>query len=327
MRQEIIERLSEITDEEQFILVRENSDKHRSMYAKSGRFIIERRIISNMATGEATAAVSMRAHPRFKDFPAHSHDYIEFMYVCSGSITHIFKDAEVKVPADSIIALSKNARHAIKAASENDIGINLIISVELFEALLDKIRQSSSLQLRRLEALLERDRVDYCVFDASSSIPIKNLLENMILSFVCDGLGDGYTLQRSFELLLCYIADMQSSDSTDVPLPIEEKMKKKILNYVRTSYTTATLTEASKMLGLSSPYLSRWIKKQFGVSFKDLVMNERFSAAEKMLLTTSVPIGDIINNVGYENSSYFHKEFKRRYGMPPSAYRKSLNRN
>ena len=55
-----------------------------------------------------------------------------------------------------------------------------------------------------------------------------------------------------------------------------------------------------------------------------LLMEERFTAAEKMLMTTDIPIGDIINNVGYENSSYFHKEFKDRYGMPPNEYRRRL---
>ena len=41
-----------------------------------------------------------------------------------------------------------------------------------------------------------------------------------------------------------------------------------------------------------------------------------------LLSATSMPVGEIINRVGYENSSYFHKEFKRRYGMTPNRYRK-----
>ena len=321
MRQEIIDRLSLLTEEEQFILVQKNDDSQRSLYSRSKRFIIERRRMSNIISGESTAPISMRAHPRFKDFPIHSHDYIEVMYVCSGSITHIFSDREVLLDTDDIIILGKETKHAIRTAGENDIGVNFIISVELFELLINRIRQNSTLPLRQLEAMLERGDNIFCVFSASQNISVRNLMENMIYSVFYQTDSDGYTLQQSLELLLCYLASMQRTQETMSADSYEEKNKKKILNYIRTSYSTATLTEAAQMLGLSSPYLSRWIKRHFDKSFKELLMEQRFSAAEKMLVTTDIPIGDIINNVGYENSSYFHKEFKRRYGMPPSEYR------
>ena len=106
MQQSIIERLSKLTDEEQFLLVRENTSPQKQIYAKSGRFIIERRHISNISLGESTAAISMRQHPRFRDFPLHSHDYVEIMYVCNGSITHVFDGEEVTLHKDDIIVLA-----------------------------------------------------------------------------------------------------------------------------------------------------------------------------------------------------------------------------
>ena len=77
------------------------------------------------------------------------------------------------------------------------------------------------------------------------------------------------------------------------------------------------------MLGLSPSYLSRTVCTLFGQSFKDLLMAERFEAAKELLSTTNMSIGEIINRVGYENSSYFHKEFRKRYAQTPGAYRKS----
>ena len=77
------------------------------------------------------------------------------------------------------------------------------------------------------------------------------------------------------------------------------------------------------MLGLSPSYLSRLVCASFGVSFKDLLMSARFDAAARLLSSTDMPIGDIINRVGYENSSFFHKEFKKRYGQTPNNYRKN----
>ncbi len=141
-----------------------------------------------------------------------------------------------------------------------------------------------------------------------------------ILPFLMEvGIDSVYSLPRNFgqrQYITPYSADTSE-------ISYDEKLKKKILNYIRTSYSTATLTEAAHMMGLSPSYLSRTVCNVFGQSFKDLLMAERFEAARELLRSTTMPIGDIINRVGYENSSYFHKEFRRRYGQTPGAYRKS----
>ena len=44
--------------------------------------------------------------------------------------------------------------------------------------------------------------------------------------------------------------------------------------------------------------------------------------AEGLVVRTDMNIGDIISSVGYDNESYFHKEFRKRYGCTPLALRK-----
>lgn len=322
MKAEILQKLSQITEEEQYILVQENPS-HRSLYAKSGRFIIERRHISQLSFGESTAAICLHPHPRFRGFPSHSHDFIEIMYVCNGSITHVIGDQTVRLKTDDIILLGKDTRHSILSAGQDDIGINLIISTDLFETLLHSLRQRSQLPITQFERLLQRDGLPFCVFHASESIAVRNLLESMIASVICEKKANGYILQQSLALLLCYLAD--TTDAVESPQiePYETALKQRILNYIQTSYSTATLTEAASMLGLSPSYFSRLTSKSFGKSFKELLMDERFSMAQELLRSTDLSIGEIINQIGYENSSYFHKEFKARYGMTPSEYRKS----
>lgn len=322
MQRQILEQLSEITEEEQYIMIPENPSP-RALYAKSGRFIIERRHMSHLSFGESTAAICLRPHPRFREFPTHSHDFIEIMYVCSGRITHVFGNQRLVLNTDELILLGRDTKHSLLAAGKNDIGINLIISTELFELLIHSLRQNSQLPGKTFERLLNGDGLPYYVFDASDSLPIRNLMESMIHSVICERRRDGYILQQSLNLLLCYLASMEAAKAPTLQESYEDKLKKKILNYIRTSYRSATLTEAAQMTGLSPSYLSRTVCHAFGVSFKELLMTERFDAARELLRTTGMPIGDIINRVGYENSSYFHKEFKRRYGLTPGAYRRS----
>ena len=145
----------------------------------------------------------------------------------------------------------------------------------------------------------------------------------MIYSAVVLGKSDDYLLEQSVKLLLCYLCGISDVQSVQDEVSYAEGNKNKILKYVRTSYSTATLTECARVLRLSPTYLSRWVCANFGQSFKDLLMSERFSVACDLLATTATPIGEIIVKVGYENSSYFHKEFKRRFGVTPLQYRKT----
>ena len=94
-----------------------------------------------------------------------------------------------------------------------------------------------------------------------------------------------------------------------------------LIYYIKTSYKSATLTEAAGLLGLTPAYLSRWTKSKLGMPFKQLLMEKRFSVAVGLITETSTPINVIISDVGYENSSYFHKQFLRRYGITPKTMR------
>ncbi len=320
MRQEILSRLTDITEEEQFILIEKAPDP-KEIYSRSGRFIIERRRMSSLSFGESTAAICIRQHPRFRDFPLHSHDYIEIMYVCGGSITHKIGGETVTLGEDDLIILGKDTKHSILSAKENDIGINLIIAAELFEDAYNKMRKNSQLSNRAIENLLHGEGMPYCVFSARDCLPVQNIMESMISSVICEGNAGGYVLRQSVNLLICYLSSLFPDAPDDGSR--KEKLKKRILGYIESSYSTATLTEAAEMLGLSPSYLSRLICEYFGVSFKKLLTDARFETACGLLMSTDLPIGDIINRVGYENSSYFHKEFKKRFGITPNNYRRS----
>ena len=316
----------EITPEEQYILVRDGSS-HQDLYSKSGRFIIERRHLSNIVLGESTAPLCLRAHPRFCEFPTHSHDFIEIMFVCSGRITHMFGNTPVELAENDLLIIGKDSKHSILKSSKNDIGINLIISPDLFENLIHAIRLESGLDVKVFSELLGGSNIPYCVFHTENNISVANIVESLIFSVIFSDEADSYTLQESLKLLLCHLASMGDGDPAHIHAgSYEDKTKKKVINYIKTSYSTATLTEAAEMLGLSPTYLSRWICLNFGLSFKELLMNERFTAARELLANTDMSIGDIIFHIGYENTSYFHKEFKRRYGITPKNYRREYQK-
>jgi YesN/AraC family two-component response regulator len=94
-----------------------------------------------------------------------------------------------------------------------------------------------------------------------------------------------------------------------------------VLRYIEENYRTATLTEIAAQLNQSVYQLSRLIKEQAGHTFKDLLQTKRLNLAVYLLTTTSLSVEDIITAVGYENTSYFHRLFKGKFGITPKVYR------
>lgn len=75
-------------------------------------------------------------------------------------------------------------------------------------------------------------------------------------------------------------------------------------------------------LGMSPIYLSRVYKQQTMNAIVDVINQIRLEQAKEQLEQTDNSIIDIALKTGYTSSSYFHRLFKRSFGVTPSDYRK-----
>ena len=105
----------------------------------------------------------------------------------------------------------------------------------------------------------------------------------------------------------------------------EEQILIKILRYIDENYKNGSLTELAKDLHYDFFWLSREIKKQTGKTYTELVQEKRLAQACFLLKNTDITISDIAIQVGYDNISYFHRIFKKRFNMSPKAYKSTAN--
>ena len=97
-----------------------------------------------------------------------------------------------------------------------------------------------------------------------------------------------------------------------------------VLSYVEEHYKNGSLSELADMMGYDVYWLSREIKKRTGKTYKELLQAKRMNQALYLLGSSTLPILDIIESVGYDNTSYFYRKFKEKYGMSPKEYREKL---
>ena len=310
----LIEKLMPITDEEKKILDGDGSI-NRDLY-----FLYDKESIMNskklLSDGKN---ITVRAHTRFAHFPKHSHDYVEIIYMCSGSTTHIIDGKEVILKEGELLLLCQSAVQEILPAGENDIAINFIVLPEYFDTVLGMLgEEDTPLRNFVLSCIKRKAGGGYLHFKVSDILPIQNLIENLIWTLLNETPNKRNINQITMGLLFLQL--INCSDRLDSGIN-EEKITVKALRYIEKSYKDATLSELSEILHYDISALSREIKRKTGRNWNELLIEKRLSQACFLLKNTDMTVDEIANAVGYENKSFFYSCFKKKYGVSPRRYR------
>lgn len=98
-----------------------------------------------------------------------------------------------------------------------------------------------------------------------------------------------------------------------------------IADYVRRNYQNEiSMQDAAKAMNYSEAYFCKLFKQCFSCNFTAYLAEYRMEEAKKLLARPTVNIKDIGKAVGYGDSNYFTKVFRRYTGMSPSEYRAKL---
>jgi len=84
-----------------------------------------------------------------------------------------------------------------------------------------------------------------------------------------------------------------------------------------------TLEEIIDQSCKCAEHVSRTFKKYLDVTPSQYLKGIKLKKAADLLRNTNYPIKEICYLSSYENSNYFHKQFKELYSQTPSEYRKS----
>ena len=78
----------------------------------------------------------------------------------------------------------------------------------------------------------------------------------------------------------------------------------------------------ARELHLSRSQLNRFLKDQYGMTFREKLLRTRLDRASWLLRHTEKPVEDIVGAVGYSSESAFFQVFRKHFGMTPEKYRK-----
>lgn len=259
-----------------------------------------------------------------KEFPAawHFHEEYELTYIVKSTGVRYVGNSMETFDNDDLVMVGSNLPHCWKTIGEQTEDVECIViqwREDLLKNWLDKE------EIKYIKDLLKRSQRGIR-FSKSFAIEIKEMLLKMV------------ELQ-SFERLILFLQVLQKlSLSKDFELLAgpnftnslsykESKRINVVYDYLKEHYLEKiTLDDISDVMNMSNDTFSRFFKKTFNCSFFSFLNEYKISIACKMLIDTDLSVSEVGYKTGYNNLTFFHRQFHKHMGMSPSKYRKSYQR-
>lgn len=317
MDERLLRQLKEITEEERAILAGQQGIQ-RERYTSGRDFVVDSEKML-----EKGKLIEIRPHTRFVHFPRHRHNYVEVLYMCSGSTTHILNGTQrMELHTGDLLFLNQAVYHEILPASEEDVGVNFIILPQFFDRSFRMLEQENVLRDFLVSTLSETSTfAGWLHIAAGDILPVENLLENMIWTLLEKKPGANLLNQTTMGLLLQNLTLFAENINRTLPESRDENAIFSTLQYIETSYRDGTLEEIAARLHMPDYTLSRLLKHHTGANFKQLLQQRKLQQAAYLLSNTGMSTDAVMAAVGYENSSYFYRKFREKYACSPAQFR------
>ena len=266
------------------------------------------------------------------DMWMHSHEYLEIMYVNSGSVTiRISKVDNVKqvetrtLTQGQFIFLQPNLFHQMIIEKDKTAFVYNIefIQVDINNELIQNIQSIINVDFRKLftdTKLSNFINSESGYIIASDSSQVGTAIKELILA----------TEQRKknnedfLSVIIKEINLLVEISNCIVNKKLGEiSYIRKANSYIMENYQRKiTIDEIAEHVNISKSYLEHQYKKQMGQTILGFVNLLRVQKACKLLVDFNSSINDIAITVGYKDKKQLNYEFKKIIGMTPREYRK-----
>lgn len=258
----------------------------------------------------------------------HKHNFLELIYVISGSAVHYIDDTEYKVTKGDLLLIDTDQTHFHKSETgvlfadmvllPEFISENLYsthTAIDIFAYYLYNSEQFSTNGLPRTPLIRFKGN-DLIAADA-------------IVNAMCDEIlnrGSNYAeIVSSYLNILFYmiIRNIETTNNDRVMNDIRDIIPG-IIDYIeKHASSQISMNKMAKKYFYSPAYFSRAFKKNFGVSFSAYVQSVRVQKVIELLDCTTLSVEEISEKIGYHDKRELNRAFKNVTGTTPGEYRKT----
>lgn len=254
--------------------------------------------------------------------PAHWHDEFEFILVKRGSFTLHVDDESVEIFPGDIALVMPLSIHSLMGIKGDFAFTSFTIHPKLLCPDYSDVSFSTHIMPLLSHDHTLRTRIDACT---EGYEPLRHLLTELERAF--DRRDDGFEFTVKGLIFLFFgVLDkcgMIVKNKVSHAAVKNQKIIHDAIEYIAENYSRQiTIDEIAEYCHYSRSYLMSVFKKYVGYSVITYINRYRLDKAASLLLSTNEPIIEIAMRCGFNNISFFGREFKKSFGFSPVKYRK-----
>lgn len=265
-----------------------------------------------------------------KYIPKHQHDETEFIYVIEGNAFITCNDKQTSISKGDIVFINKNVTHFIGNNNNNQNALMCSIifhpafifglpQLELEKKYLDPIIYNNSFKYLHITP----DNDKYSDYNSC----IQKLINLQRHQPLCYELITKSLFLKLWSFLYENLVYMQKHHISTYTDSNDELRVKQAIIFIQKHYQeTITLNDIASSILVSRSECCRCFKRVMNITPFEFLMKHRImESVKRMSEMPHESISQIASEVGFNNTSYYNKLFKKYMECTPSQYRKSIN--
>lgn len=253
------------------------------------------------------------------DIPYHWHPELEIFILEEGHVHVSFFDCEFDVlPGDGYV-INANVLHGIVCLCEEPCRYRSIV----FDPSIISGIPGSAFDIFYVRPFLEQGGVVWHLrsdssFDTASIVHYFYIAQQ---AYEQQTIGYEFMIRDALSHIILSLNDV-TQEHKQVIDPLQEQRMKQMLRWLDEHYAEPiTVAQTAAVAHICVRECQRYFSNTLHISPIQYVIRRRVSAAAELLLSKNHSIIEIGIQCGFENPSYFTKQFKKVTGMTPRDYR------
>lgn len=263
----------------------------------------------------------------------HSHEYMQIWYVYKGVVFHWINGTCHEMAKGDVFVVPPYVIHRISARDLDDVIImGCEFSARFINSQFDDFEKYKDIfDFAYLQPFLVEDKniKAKVTLTVDFQIQVENIMNNMLTEYKTqDNYYDHIIKAELLKLLSIIAREYGNSKSNKESKSVVEKYRNnvsKAIKYIdQNFYKDLKLDDACKQAMMSKSYFCYIFKIITQKTFTEYLVDMRIKKAMDLLVNTDLSITNISYNVGFNDSAYFCRVFKKMVGVSPKYYKKIM---
>ncbi|MEL7647311.1 MAG: AraC family transcriptional regulator [Sedimentibacter sp.] len=255
----------------------------------------------------------------------HWHNELQFCYVVSGRIMLYVNNVEIMLKPGQGFFINKDVLHMIKPYEITD---SKYVCINVHPSLLYGT-PGNVIEQRLIRPFVQNSAFTHCIFSPETTSEKQILLLlSKVHSLYTEG-EYGYELDILISLLNVWreiiLIQKQKLPVDRAISETDENRIKSLLLLIHNRYKDKlTLKDFSDEVHLCSSECCRLFKRHMGCTIFEYVIDYRIEKSIDSLCFSDLSISQIAYDCGFGSTSYYIEKFRKKTGMTPLEYKKSV---